>query len=104
MISIKVKGKDSVIRDLQRQLGLKAEVAKKVAAHSLKNDLVKATPIDTGEAREGWKVRSDRVENDVAHIEELNNGSSQQAPARFIEKTVINNRRVRPNGIIVRKK
>lgn len=56
------------------------------------------TPVDTGEAREGWKVEKAKQDfagqitgeliNEVEHIGPLNNGHSKQAPKLFIEKVL----------------
>jgi len=56
------------------------------------------TPVDTGEAREGWqftversssgKFRGGTILNRVEHIEYLNRGHSQQAPTYFIEQVL----------------
>jgi hypothetical protein len=55
------------------------------------------TPVDTGEARKGWRNKkynnifrpeSGVIINDVEHIVYLNNGSSQQAPKYFIEQVL----------------
>lgn len=61
-----------------------------------------ATPIDTGEARDGWRYEAGKIVNDVDHIDELNSGSSKQAPAHFIETSLLSHEGVRPSGIIVR--
>lgn len=57
------------------------------------DELVLNTPIDTGLARASWKttegVNSISVENTTEYIEHLNEGSSKQAPARFIEATAL---------------
>jgi len=57
------------------------------------------TPVDTGEARRGWKnkkytsiltgAQAGLITNEVEHIEYLNQGSSKQAPKYFIEQTLI---------------
>ena len=51
------------------------------------------TPVDTGEARAGWRTvttsKGFKVINDVEHIVDLNEGSSQQAPSNFIEYTLM---------------
>jgi hypothetical protein len=76
------------------------------AANAKINKLVTAlsaaTPVDTGEARDGWHRVGDTIVNAVDHIEELNHGSSKQAPTNFIEQTLLSEEGVRPNGIIVR--
>lgn len=48
--------------------------------------LRETTPVDTGAARDGWEiVPGPAVVNDEEHIRFLNQGSSKQAPAGFIE-------------------
>jgi hypothetical protein len=61
-----------------------------------------ATPIDTGEARDGWRYEAGKIVNDVDHIVALNEGSSKQAPTHFIEMSLLSHEGVRPSGIIVR--
>ena len=72
----------------------------------VKEDLIvslkRATPVDTGNARDGWKLENDKIVNNVEYISRLNNGSSQQAPQFFIEKVVLSEPRVTPRGSIVR--
>lgn len=63
-----------------------------------------ATPVKTGEARDGWVIEGDSLVNRVDHIEALNGGSSRQAPSHFIEQTLLANPDVKPSGIIVRSK
>jgi hypothetical protein len=54
------------------------------------------TPVDTGEAREAWKVTHGkvtagapaRVTTEVEYMPYLNRGSSPQAPARFVQAAV----------------
>lgn len=59
-----------------------------------------STPVDTGEARDGWHLENGAAVNSVEHIANLNSGSSRQAPAYFIEKTLLLNG-FKPNGTIV---
>ena len=66
--------------------------------------LKQATPVDTGEARAGWYDNKKGISNDVEHIDNLNAGSSQQAPSYFIEKTLLLHKDVHPSGIIVKRK
>jgi hypothetical protein len=56
------------------------------------------TPVDTGEAREGWEnikykendgYLAGEIVNEVEHIVYLNNGHSQQAPRYFIEQVLV---------------
>jgi len=61
-----------------------------------------ATPVDTGEARAGWHIEGDKIVNNVEHINELNDGSSRQAPPFFIEKALLSVEGVSANGTIVK--
>lgn len=74
--------KKEVVRNYHR-----GQVAKLVA------ELKKETPVDTGEARDGWVSQETPngaiVENNVEHIAHLNAGSSQQAPSHFVEKVAL---------------
>jgi hypothetical protein len=67
------------------------DVANKMAL-DIFGDLVLETPVDTGEARNGWTLDDSAdvivVENRVEHIGALNNGHSGQAPAGFVEAII----------------
>jgi hypothetical protein len=70
------------------------ELAQKITL-DVQADLVKATPVDTGRARQGWQAETPKsinengiVENNVEYIAVLNDGSSKQAPANFVENVV----------------
>ncbi len=56
-------------------------------------ELREATPVDTGKARSSWSVtpfsHSFAVVNDTTYIEYLNQGTSKQAPAYFIESIAL---------------
>lgn len=71
----------------ERSRILKAKVPDIVEA------LKEATPVDTGLARNSWNATYSKdkalIENNVEYIEHLNEGSSEQAPAFFIEKTML---------------
>ena len=81
------------------------DVLKNVNLQKLKDKLVEqlkeTTPVDTGNARNNWKVTKSGIENETEYLEYLNQGSSKQAPEYFIEKTLLSNRFLKPNGIIV---
>jgi hypothetical protein len=63
-------------------------------------NLVKDTPIDTGQAQKGWKNVSDMsdllgtgktkvvIRNDVPYIQRLDEGHSSQAPKGYVEKVI----------------
>jgi len=65
--------------------------------------LKRATPKDTGFASGSWHIEGSfprfRVRNDASYIEYLNNGSSKQAPAFFIEHIAL--RFGKPVGAVV---
>jgi hypothetical protein len=88
-------------------LDFRAELAKRsktiLERESLKliEALKEATPVDTGRARDGWKLQDGKIINEVEYIEELNAGSSKQAPSHFIERTLLANGNVNANGVIV---
>jgi hypothetical protein len=88
-------------------IDFKAELAKRsqtiLERESLKliDALKEATPVDTGRAREGWKLQDNKIVNEVEYIEELNAGSSKQAPSHFIERTLLANENVNANGVII---
>lgn len=51
------------------------------------------TPVDTGNARNGWQIdlsdpRNPEIYNTVPYIGRLNAGSSSQSPAGFIEAII----------------
>lgn len=96
MIKIKLKG--NPVQELQERV-------KNAQALSIKNAVVAlkaATPVDTGEARDGWRYEDNAIVNDAEHIAFLNEGSSKQAPAHFIEQTLLAQQGIRPSGTIVR--
>jgi hypothetical protein len=94
---IKVTIKNTLRKDFDRVVQDALGKKKKEMLSALKA----ATPIDTGEARQGWQIEGNSLVNRVDHIERLNEGSSQQAPAHFIERTLLQQPGVVPNGMIV---
>jgi hypothetical protein len=63
-----------------------------------------ATPVDTGKARASWRIEGKEVVSDVAYMADLNDGSSAQAPSYFIERAILADPSLVPNGTIVLKK
>ena len=100
---IRVKGIKQTLESLKTQKTAAIKIQKELTLLSLVESLKRATPVDTGKARDGWHQEKDTIINDVDYIEYLNDGSSQQAPAYFIEQTVLAHPGVKPNGIIVKK-
>ena len=60
------------------------------------------TPLETGAAREAWRLEGKSLVNTKDYIDKLNRGSSKQAPSHFIEKTLLSHPGVTPSGTIVR--
>jgi hypothetical protein len=87
--------------DILAQFRKEVEQKKQAEMHNLLQELKDATPVDTGHARESWKIEGNKIVNDAEYIDDLNAGSSQQAPSHFIERTVLSHTGVKPNGTIV---
>ncbi len=101
-MSVTVRGINKAIHHVRKVVRQEEQkVVESVLAKMVQN-LAAATPIDTGEARAGWTITKSGIVNNVGHVSELNEGSSQQAPARFIEAAVLSDPRVKPAGIIIR--
>jgi hypothetical protein len=116
-VSVKITGIDSTFKDLSQETNKLINNAQRIAAFQAIADLQFKTPVDQGRARSSWlltktnrqtydsqvsrgkplvylgPVRTDVVEslyltNGTPYIQDLNAGSSLQAPPRFIETTV----------------
>jgi hypothetical protein len=98
MIKIKVN------LDLKKALEKTLNARKEKKLESIVSALKGATPVDTGNARDHWKVEGNSIINEVEYVEYLNEGSSQQAPVNFIESTLLAQEGVIPSGTIVRLK
>lgn len=66
-----------------------------------------ATPKDTGAAADDWQkektvLLGTSIVNNKDYISKLNSGSSKQAPAYFVEKTILLEPEVKPDGTIVK--
>ena len=92
---------------LKKQLGEATSNSILATVTRMKDELVLATPVDTGNARESWEVARDRtkknptfiVSNNTEYIGALNEGHSDQAPAHFIEAIAL--RYGSPKGQVV---
>ncbi len=94
---VKITGIAATIASIKKEVEAKQKLAFERELDKTVSDLKEATPVDTGEARDGWYRVNNRIENDVEHIRFLNEGSSEQAPAHFIEQTIMKN----PNLIVI---
>ncbi len=92
-MKITLKGKSKTFQQLRLDLDKATETHLQKQATKLLTTLKDKTPIDTGEAREGWKLSGSGdkriISNDVEHLRYLNEGSSRQAPSHFIESTAL---------------
>jgi HK97 gp10 family phage protein len=105
-LKITLKGIDKTIKELKSTVNKVEKKELKEVANELVEKLEIATPKDTGYAASRWEVNSHtekklNIVNDADYIGYLNEGSSQQAPAHFIEQTVLQHEKVRPDGVIV---
>ena len=101
MERVSLIGAKSVMAEITAQLNAAKQKKTQDEVTSLIKDLKEATPVKTGKARDGWRQEGDKIVNDVDYLSELNSGTSAQAPAYFVEKTVLRHELVKPNGVIV---
>jgi hypothetical protein len=100
-MGIKVSGLERTIKGLDRQLRNEVGAKLDISLEKMRILLADATPVDTGRARDGWRVDGKNLVNDVEYISALNEGHSPQAPSHYIEITLLHVEGVTPNGIIV---
>jgi len=111
MLKFELVGFKEVSRKLNQSIEKEKQKFFNPEMQRLKKLLVKATPIDTGYARSRWVYNKEDLlkisfsfknrffisftditytfTNDAPYIQYLNQGSSKQAPAFFIEKTLL---------------
>jgi len=116
-IKIKLQGVKEEFEKVDRETTETINQLARIQAFDTMNKLKMATPIDTGRARNSWtltmnknnfkdaktggpsigslpsvsdkKVETLYLTNGTPYIENLNQGSSRQAPARFVEQTIL---------------
>jgi len=119
MIRVKVTGIERELAKAGKDTRAFANRSLRARLFRVMGELKRVTPVDTGRARNSWlatqnknefektgsggiplglmsNVSEDKIEqwyitNGVPYIKKLNEGSSKQAPARFIENTVLQN-------------
>jgi len=122
--SIGIKGAKSEFLKFDQDVTEFVNTINRAEAFNTLNDLKAVTPVDTGRARNSWILTNNPTQftnalidnsallppppkrsieklfitNGVNYIEDLNSGSSQQAGARFIEKTVL--KRYNAEGVL----
>jgi hypothetical protein len=115
-VSIKLKNVDSTFNGINKEFNKLVNSAQRISAFQATSDLKVVTPVDKGRARGSWalskierdfkdaqysvvsnsylgpipndKIESIYITNGTPYIQDLNQGSSLQAPPRFIEKTI----------------
>jgi hypothetical protein len=96
------------ISKLKKKLAKQVEEAGTNAVNATKVELLASlrneTPVDTGEARDGWRITPKGIVNEVEHISDLNDGSSQQAGAFFVERAVLMSPLAKAKGAIIKYK
>lgn len=101
-MKMQISGIDAVIAEISKKEKEAKQKARQIVATKAIAKLREATPVDTGHARDGWRLDGNgNIVNDVEYIEDLNNGHSQQAPSHFVEKTLLSMPEVKANGFIV---
>ncbi len=105
-LNIKLKNVDEEFKKL---LILRTEEntnKSRATVSKLVDELKVNTPVDTGFAQNSWSVTEGKnifnIENSAPYIQYLNEGSSAQAPARFIEAVAL--KYGKPIGTIVQVK
>ena len=99
---IKVRGLNSLLEEIQSKYKTELAAKKKGKIEKMVHNLQENTPVQTGYARDHWKAHEDSITNTADYISDLNHGTSEQAPSYFVEKTLLKEVGVTPNGTIVR--
>ena len=92
-MKIQIKGINDVFERLSIELSKAETTHLRKTASKMTAELKAATPVDTGLARDSWKIDEQGkrviVSNDTPYIQYLNEGSSKQAPSHFVEKVAL---------------
>jgi hypothetical protein len=121
MLKLEIKNLDKVTQEISNAINKFVEPKIDEKIKTLVYELKEATPKDTGYAASRWTAEKSKtsvslvkttitfkdkeyvISNDANYISDLNEGISTQAPARFIEQTVLN-QGFKPTGSIVTRK
>lgn len=103
-MSMTIKGLKSELDRIKQEAGLVHSKGIEGEVSDFVRELKIATPVDTGKARDSWGLTKEgkdkfSVASDVSYMENLNQGTSKQAPAHFIETVAL--RHGKPVGAIV---
>ncbi len=90
---VNINGVEKTIADLTNNIRSARNKTLEAKIPGIVESLREVTPVDTGNARDSWKatISSGKalITNDTDYIEHLNAGTSSQAPAFFIERTML---------------
>ena len=99
---VRVIGIETSLSRLEQDIETEINTQLSTAVNAAVRDVRIATPVDTGRAQRSWDLKrnlskrvgnltlnSYTVENDTSYIQYLNEGTSAQAPTRFIETTFL---------------
>ena len=112
-VTIRFRGVAQAFRELREELGDEVAQNFDTQTFQLVENLRDATPVDTGNARDSWFITPTSPEpgdptdvravifNTTDYIDDLNAGTSRQAPARFIEREAL--QLFEPDGVIVQR-
>jgi hypothetical protein len=117
--SIRLRGVSGEFKSMDKEVVTFVNKANRLQAFETLTEIKRKTPVDTGRAKNSWVLTNNKNEfkdaqrdgtrfsspiigpvsdrrietlyltNGTPYIEDLNRGSSRQAPARFIEKAVL---------------
>ena len=93
-LGVKINNIEGELRKLAKSIREATLSNTQLTATKLVEALAAATPVDTGKARDSWTLEKGSkndviVSNELDYINYLNEGSSEQAPSHFVEKTAI---------------
>jgi HK97 gp10 family phage protein len=92
-MKMKIKGIDDTFKGLSIQLAGAQKKHLLDTSKKMIQELREETPVDTGHARDSWITREEGksviVENTTPYLKYLNEGSSKQAPAHFVERVAL---------------
>lgn len=96
-----VTGIHETISDIQLAFQKAVRTEERLKRQAALLRVAAATPVDTGAAKASWRQTPSGVASDSEYMDELNHGTSQQAPTHFIEKAILVDQQLTPNGTIV---
>lgn len=87
MIKSRISGKFDVSKII-KDFNNKSDKFIKAVMDDVNEVAKRETPIDTGQARRGWRRNKKDVVNNVEYITELEDGHSKQAPSGIARPTL----------------